>query len=132
MIELITAWILMTFFGFVPNQEPLNSGPPETGAKPGAFFRIPLNTFSPTSELFFSFLLLHTIYDIQHTALLGAVPKIAHLCYYPARFCSYPTRFWYYSNSFGSYPNRFWSYLERFSPSPVSFCPRFRGVLPPS
>jgi len=55
MIELITAWILTTFLGFVPNQELLNSGHPETGAKHGAFFRIPLNTFSPTSENYFFF-----------------------------------------------------------------------------
>jgi len=131
-IEILTAWILMAFLGFVPNWDPLKSGPPKTGAKPGAFFRLALNTFWPTSELFFHFLTLPTDYPILHTPLLGALPKIAYLWSYPARFCSYPTRFWSYSNSFWHYPNTFYSYPSRFCPDLGRVLSLPREVLSPS
>jgi len=123
-IEILTSWILSAFLSFVPNWDLLNSGPPETGTKPGAFFRLPLDTFSPTSELFFHFLTLPTYYCILPTAILGAAPKIAHLWSYQTRFWSYPTRFWSYSNRFWSYPNTFCSYPSR-------FCPYLGRVLSP-
>ena len=129
-IKILTAWILKAFLSFVPNWDPLNSGHPKTGAKPGAFPRLPLNNIFPTSEKIFSFLPLPTTCHLRPTPLLGAVPKIAHLWSYPTRFWSYPARFWSYPTRFWSYSNSFWSYPNTFCSYPSRFCPGFCGVLP--
>jgi hypothetical protein len=122
-IKILTSWILTAFFTFVPKMTGERMGAAFSGRTIGPIQPLPLDSFSPTSEIPSPFLpsIRHTIYNIL--LLLGAVPKNAHLW-------SSPTRFWSSLTSFRSSLTSFWSSLKSFRSSPERFCPDFGGVLP--
>ncbi len=90
---ILTGWILKAFSGIAPRR---------TGARIGAALierriepiqPLPLNKFSPTSEILFPFSSLTTDYRLLTTALLGATPQNGPPCPRLTKFSPPVTRF---------------------------------------
>ena len=75
LIEILTGWILKVFSAFAPKRQGCRMETAFRGRGIGPIQPPQLTKFSPTSEIFFSFLPLPTACCLLPTALLGAGAK---------------------------------------------------------